>query len=60
MEKQFFLKKTKYMHNKQQAVPVKGLPVIFYQVTANEVNSNEFFVTEPGKCRKQLVRKNVI
>ena len=41
MEKQFFLKKTKYMHNKQQAVPVKGLPVIFYQVTANEVNSND-------------------
>lgn len=39
MEKQFFLKKTKYMHNKQQAVPVKGLPVICYQVTANGVNS---------------------
>ena len=32
MEKQFFLKKTKYMHDKQQAVPVKGLPV-FCDVT---------------------------
>ena len=39
MEKQFFLKKTKYMHNKQQAVPVKGLPVVFDQVTVNKVNS---------------------